>query len=509
MRLGLASLARGALLVQSAFVAFAAFVAEPVAAGGGDRFVLAWPPTRYESAELVLWLDEPSAAPAQVRVRARGLDVLVDVGAGQATRVPLPAGARCSVGVDACAIEAARVSGESGFSALLQSPDTHGAADTLLLTAHDTVRLRPAAEAGSEWRLLSMPSAPPGEMPLTASFASVVPANGGASVQVVGSSCAGVTQVDLQEGEVLTLSCGAVGEDLSGLAIVANAPIVVLSGNSVTTVPVDPGSGLSGDLLLDLAAEPVGAARYVALPLPRAPALAGRGDVVRIVALEAARITVSDDRGGLRVLDLVPGEVADLDTAAAGGDLALSLSSDASIACWQVPKSRALRGLGDPAAIPLVASTRYTLASRFFVPEGYAEANVLVVAAEPGARVLLDGMPLMLQPAPSGELVAASVVLPVPPAGGALHELTGDAPFGAWLAGFGGYKAHGCVAAEGRPRGPWILRGSHADALVPIAPASGSGFVDPEAGTLLFWQHEDDGVLLTVSRCGDAACLAW
>ena len=54
-----------------------AFVPAAVA-GGGERFVMAWPPTRYSSAELILWLDD-AAMGARVHVVGRGIDSVVDL----------------------------------------------------------------------------------------------------------------------------------------------------------------------------------------------------------------------------------------------------------------------------------------------------------------------------------------------------------------------------------------------------------------------------------------------
>lgn len=505
MRLPGPSRAARAALAAALVLALAA----PVRGGGGERFVLAWPPTRYESAELVLWLDDATSSPVQVRVRGRGIDALVEVGPAGAARIPLPREARCLPGVDDCALEAIRVAGDAAFSALLQSPDTNGAADTLLLTAHDTVRLVPAERAEREWRVLSMPCAPASEMPQGGTFATIVAASGAARVTADARACLGPADVTLLEGQALTLACAGEGDDLSGVAIRSDAPVVVLSGNAVTTVPVDPGRGLSGDLVMDLAAAPAGPARFAALPLPRAAAHAGRGDVVRVVALEPANVIVRDDLGGERVLSLAAGESVDLDTASPGADLALSLEADASIAAWQVPKSRALRGVGDPAAIPLVPSSRFTRGDRFFLPDGYAEANVLLVTAEPGARVTLDGEPLALRPLPGGGLDGARVDLAAAPAGGIVRELRSDRPFGASVAGFGGYKAHGAVAADASPALPMLLRGTRADDLRPLAPAGAREHVDADPAPLLFWQVEDDAALLRVARCGGACCLSW
>ena len=487
-----------------------ALLAPLSARAGGDRFVLAWPPTQYASAELVAWRDVAGGAPLRVRVQGRGIDRVVDVPAIEAARIPLPPEARCAPGLDACALTVTRVEGDASFSLLFQSPDTNGAADTLLLTAHDTMRIPPAAAAGTSWVAVSMPCAPAAEMPLGASFATITPASGSARVSAAPAGCLAAIDETIPEGFALTLTCTGEGGDVSGLRLASDAPIVVASGNAVTTVPVDPGRGLSGDLVLDLAGEPSGPALWAIPPLPRSLATAGLGDVVRIVALQDATVTIRDDRAGSTVLVLAAGETADVDTAGAGEDRAISLDASASIAAWQVPKSRARRGMGDPAAVPIVPSTRFTTSDRFFVPDGYAEAIVLVVVAEPAAAVLLDGVPLGLAPAPGVPLDMTRVSLPAAPAGGAVHELSGDAPFGAWIAAFGGYKACGHVAAASAgPRGVLLLRGTESSSLQPLLRVEGRSHDDPDASPRLFWAVDDDAAILRVRRCGASSCLTW
>ncbi len=508
---------RLALAMSGASIALA--VAPPARATGGDRFVLAWPPTRYATAEVILYRDVAGPEPLRARVAARGLDVEVTVPATGAARVALPAGAACAPGLDACAIEIARTLGDAAFSVVLQSPDTLGAADTLLLTAHDTVRIPPASSAGLRHVVLSMPCAPASEAPMSASFATVVPVAGAASVRLAGAPCVGTTTATIAAGEALTVTCSATGDDLTGMVIEADAPVIVLSGNAVSTVPVDPGRGYSADLVMDLAAQAgvagqaSGPMRLVAIPLPRSAPLAGRGDLVRVVALESASLVVLDDRGGRRDVLLAEGERLDLSTAAPGADLLLVLESTGAIAAWHVPVSRALRGMGDPAAIPLVPDSRFTTRDRFFVPEGYGEANVLCIAAEPGVAVTLDGVPVGLAPAPGGALWQARVSLPVAGTGGSVHDIEGTGRFGAWVAGFGGYKAHGHAAAFAPP-GPaapaaWLRRGVRPVGLEPVAPASARSHVDAEPGSLLFWAVDDPGAILRASRCAGATCLAW
>ena len=234
-------------LRPAALAALAAFVLAPgVRAGGGTRFALAWPPTRYRSAELILWLDDASQS-ATVRVHGRGVEVTVALAGSEATRLPLPQEAQCVAGVDACALVAERIAGTGLFVAALQSPDTSGAADTLLLTAHDTVLLPPEQAAATAHVVLAAPNPATNAFPESASFATIVPVAWPARVWT-SAGCLGPADAVLSEGEALTLECIAPLDDVTGILVECDGPVIVLSGNVVTQVPCDGGAGLSGDL---------------------------------------------------------------------------------------------------------------------------------------------------------------------------------------------------------------------------------------------------------------------
>jgi len=495
-----------------------ALLASRAVADGGSRAVLAWPPTRYASAEVVLWRDVASTDPLDVHVVARGLDLVVALPEHESARIPLPREARCDVGVDACAITCERVAGTAGFSALLQSPDTAGVPDTLLLTAHDTVRIPPAERCGRAPRVLSVPASSAAEMPSSASVVTIVPVDGPAHVIAPATACSAEVDVVLTSGEAFTLSCDGEGADLSGLAFEADAPVLGISGNAVAIAPLLPGQGLSGDLVLDVAPDiawSTAATTIVAPPLPRAAAQAGRGDVVRLLALADVSVRVRDDQGGDEVFALAAGATRDLDTAGAGVDRTLLVDADGALAAWHVPKSRAFRGMGDPAAVPLVPVSRFTRRDRVFIPDGYAESVALIVVTTQGSSVSLDGVEVAgFTPVASSDLAWASVALPPPaPSIGAVHDLDGDAPFGAWVVAQGGYKACGHAAAEAwpmpAPAGTAILRGVRADGLAPCATVPGRTYDDAAIEPLLFWSVEDPSALLQVAPCAAGACLSW
>ena len=502
------SLARSTVVVLAALAA----PATAAAGAGSDRFVLAWPPTRYARAEVVVFRADDDAGVLEVRVAGRGIDVTAPVPLGAAARVTLPAEARCAGGIDACAIVVERVSGAGTFHVVLQSPDTSGAADTLLLTAHDTVRVPPPASCDRRVVVVSAPNASLTEFPETLSFASVVPVAGAACV-VVTSGCAAAADVTVALPDVLTLSCAGPGEDLTGTVVEADRPVLVLSGNVATTVPVE--AGLSADLVLDAVLPATRTTTLVVPPLPRGAAWAGQGDVVRLVASGDVTVRVRDDRGRDESRALSVGEWWDVDTAGTAADVTLRVEADGPVHAWHLPKSRARRGMGDPAAIPIVPRELFTTSDRFFLPDGYAEANALVVVAEIGTTVLLDGMPLpALQAAPGAGLGWIRVALATPPSGpGAVHELSADGAFGAWVVGFGGYKAHGSAAAlewpAAQPEGTAVLRGLVPTALTIVARVTTGAWADTALDARAFYRVDDAAAVLRVTRCGGNACLRW
>jgi hypothetical protein len=491
-----------------------ALVVAPARADG--QVVLAWPPTRYATAELAIFRTTTGLDPLAVRVSGRGIDVVVDVPAVEAARVALPSEARCAPGIDACALTVERVSGAADVQVVLQSPDTRGAADTLLLTAHDTVRIPPPSAAGREHVVVAEANGLAGEFVEAASVITVVPVDGAARIAWRGA-CVGSGEAEVDLPDVLTLTCVDPGADATGAQVVSDAPVLVLSGNVVAPVPPDAPPGASGDLLLDVT-PPVaggGPVTLVVPPLPRARAAAGLGDVVRIVAQRAAMVRVRDDQGGDETRAVLPGEAWDVDTAGSPADRVLLVESDAPVAAWHLTKSRVLRGTGDPMAVRLVPRSTFTRSGRFFVPDGYGEGHALVVVREAGVAVRLDGTPVgPFVPAPAGTLEWAVVTVPPPPAdAGAVHALEADGAIGAWLVGQGGYKAHGCVAVSAEldpgPAAVAVLRGTEPDQLEVVGTASGGAWCDAAVAVRLFWRVASDGAVIRVARRGEEACLAW
>lgn len=499
---------------RHAAVLAALVLAQDLRAGAGTQFALGWPPTRYRSAELILWLDDV-AQPVTIRIHGRGVDSTLSIEGSAAVRVPLPPEAQCAVGIDACVLFAERVAGAGRFVAAFQSPDTAGAADTLLLTAHDSVLLPPREAAATAHVVLAAPNPATSAFAESASFATIVPVAWPARVRTSGG-CAVARDVALSDGEALTIACAAAGEDVTGILVDSDVSAVVLSGNVVTQVPWDGGSGLSGDLVLDSSpAARLGPTTLVAPPLPRSAATAGRGDIVRVVALAPSAVTVTDGAGAAITRLLAAGAAWDIDSLGPVADRMLRIDADGPVAAWHLLKSRMLRGVGDPAAIPLVARHAFTRRARFFVPDGYAEACTLVVVAEPGAAVLLDGIALSgWTSVPGGGLDAAIVALPAPAAGsGTVHSLAGDAPFGAWIAGLGGYKAHGMAAAIDWPATPApgvdVLRGVMPAALEVVARVAGGSWRDAGSEPLVYYAIDDPAALLEVARCSGQTCLSW
>lgn len=482
-----------------------------VAPASAERVVLAWPPTFYDSAELIVH-PGPATPPGahRVSVSARGFSADEALPATGALRLALPVEARCADGLDACAIVVQ--SDATDLRVVLQSPDTNGVPDTLARTAHDTVRAPSAAGAGRRFVVLSAPNSP--DVPEALSFASVTPV--GVAVTVTASApCLGRVERLVAAGEVLTLSCAEAGDDLSGAVVESDGPVAVFAGNRSASLPVEAGSGWSADLLLD--APPsldalAGGTTWLVPPLPRRVSHEGLGDLVRCAAGEALSVRIRDERGRDDTRALARGEVLDLDSADAGGDLLLRLDADGALLCRQFSKSRAHRGTGDPAAIPLVPRELFTDADVAFAPDGYGEGTHLVVVAEEGAAVALNGAGLGgLAPAPGDGLAWTVVELGEPPSGdGLMLRLESDGRFGAWLFGQGGYKAHGLTVARATPAPPMtvVMRGTGPQVLDPVDETNEERWCDPDPGPLLFYEVAAEASL-RLDRDGEATCLDW
>jgi hypothetical protein len=486
------------------------FAASASAQQGAEAWV-AWPPTRYESAELILHRAAGGGgALLRVRVTARGLDQSVELPVGAAFRLSLPPEARCAPGLDACGIHVIRTEGEDPFRVLLQSPETAGIPDTLVRTAHDVVRFPAPTEMGLRHRLLSWPNSP--EFAEALSFASFV-ASAVDTMMDGPTGCGFPGSVMLSPPDVFTVACSDAEEDLSGALFNSNRPMMVLSGNVAAAVPFEVGTGLSGDLLLDapLPLEPLAlGSTYLVPPLPRRESHAGLGDIIRVVAGEDLELRVRDD-----LLVLAGGEVLDFDTAAPGADLTLRLDADGPLLAWQLSKSRSLRGYGDGAAVPVVPVELFTEADAFFAPDGYGEGSFLIIVAPAGATPQLEGAPILAAPVPGpgGDFHSWTVDLGgVPAPAGLLAEIQAEGGLGAWVFGMGGYKAHGHVAARVVPGIPApsfrIHRSAEPSALPEVAVTSERRWEDSEPGELLFFRVEGDEALL-LSLCGESACLSW
>lgn len=492
--------------------ASAAWLLAAAGAGAAPSVRLAWPPTRYASAELVVHAGRPGQGPFEVRVRGRSLDVTATVQADAALRLPLPPEARCAPGVDACGIVVERLSGSADLAVVLQSPDTAGVPDTLLRTAHDSVRIPPPDECGRRHAVVSLPVS--ADLSEARTFASVVPADGPVTVDLQGS-CTGASGVPLEFPEVLTVSCTAAGDDLTGAAVDADGPVVVLCGNVVAPLPDEPGAGHSGDLILD-APWPLEwleeGATYLVPPLPRAASHAGLGDVVRLVAGAALTVRVRDDAGVDETLVLEAGEHVDWDTAGLGADRVLRLDADGPLIAWHLPKSRALRGTGDPAGIPIVPVELFAIEGCAFLPDGYSEGTHLVVVGTSPGGLLVDDAPAGGWVEGPAGLWWTLVELGEPPAGtGAVVALRSATPFGAWTVGQGGYKAHGTWAARAAPSPPpryRVLRGTTAGDLLLELETQSRSWSDGTPSPRIFYRVEG-AERLGVTRCAGRPCLSW
>ncbi|MEM7246976.1 MAG: IgGFc-binding protein [Acidobacteriota bacterium] len=477
-----------------------------------ERLHVAWPPSHYGDAELVLFLDEDDGA-ATVSVSGRDLLWEGEVSGDLATRIPLPSSQRCVDGLDDCILDVELIGGAGSVRAWLQSPGTAGVPDTLLFTAHDAVSVPPPSTWGRHHVLQSFPVS--SQFGLSTSFVTILGADEPVELELTrAGDCTSLGAWTLPVGTALTLTCELVGAELSGVELVSEHPVLVLSGNVVAEVPVET-PGLSGDYLLDLTPPVdrlVGGTTHLVPALPRAPGLEGRGDLVQVVASEAVLVRVRDDAGGDEQHALAAGEVLEIDTAGDGADRTLRIDADGPVTAWHLTSSRARRGRGDPAAWSLVPRQQWGDGDRFFVPDGYGERQHLVVVSEGGTAdgVSLDGAPLTgFLAGPTSELSWTVVDLATPPSGdGALHRLACEQPCAAWLVSFGGFKAQGSVVSSGARPQVIVSGGGEAHALHALGVGEDGRFVVSIGEPLTFFRVTPARDL-RLRRLGDLVELSW
>jgi len=440
----------------------------------------AWPPSFYESAEVLLATSEPS--PVRVEVRGPGLDAVFTVARSAPVRFPLPLQGRLAGEAGVRRAAAWRLSSEGNFTALLQTPATEGVPDSTLWTAHDAVRLPAEADLGAAYRALAWPAedrcfGPSGGEPCSDSWLAAVAVRDGTVLRLDGSPCGAARQAGpLAAGDLFLLRCLGPGEDVTGVRVRSDTPFLLLSGSAAARLPA---GGGSMDTLWSapLPEEAWGTLHHV-LPCPGDPFFAGEGDYVRVVGDPGTEVEV--DAGALPGRWTLPGAgVLDLDGAAFGGR-ALRISSSAPVAVAQLMKSRSHRGTGDPALLALPPASAGVAAFSWPVPDGYGEGYHVGICAPLGAVVTLDGAGVSLSPLPGGTHGAAVVELPAPPRGGTgEHRLAGSGPVVAWVAGQGIFKSYAHTAGWTRP--VRVLRGTAPDALSVVAVEPSAPWTDEEA----------------------------
>jgi hypothetical protein len=474
----------------------------------GREFLLAWPPTYYESAELLVATGDPR--PVRVRVEGPGLSHELDVSAGSPARLPLPPGAR----LDAGGLHpggAIRVTAERPVDLLLHAPATEGIPDSLVWTSHDALRVPPADALGESYRALSWPNdwGCGAERCESSTFLVAVAMESGTRLHVGGGPCFEETETEMEAGDALLLRCDGPGDDVTGVRVWAGRPFLLLSGNRGVVLPEEGGS--ADTLLAAPPPEWSWGTLYHVLHLPRDPFFAGEGDFVRIVAGEGG--------AGVRVASasreehhgLPEGGTLTLDGAEWLGE-PLRIVADRPVQVAQLAKSRDHRGTGDPALLALAPADSGVREARLLLPDGYGDSYHAGVVAPAGARVLLDGAPLHLDPLPGGIHAGAVLSLQAPPPGTVgEHRLESDRPVTGWVSGQGLYKSF--LYPVGRRVPPIVRRGADPRELELLAREAESPWEDAdalgdEAPPLLFYRV-GPADHLWVGRAGAAVLLVF
>jgi hypothetical protein len=244
---------------------------------------------------------------------------------------------------------------------------------------------------------------------------------------------AGVAQtITLGAGDVLEITSRT--GDLTGSRITSDAPVGVWSGHYAATVPVDMMyADHLEEQMFPIAAL---AGRYVivAPAVPGAPD--GKIEVVRVIATaEGTTLTYDPPQPGAPATIAHAGDFVELDNTAA--TFQLTASQPVLVAQYMEGSQATPEHIGDPSLALAVPVEQFRTSYLVHAPINYA-TNDLDVVAPAGATVMLDGTPLSFTPiGDTGFALARVQPLGRGPNADGNHALTGSAPFGVNVYGYG------------------------------------------------------------------------
>ena len=248
---------------------------------------------------------------------------------------------------------------------------------------------------------------------------------------------AGMPQtIMLSSGDVLELTSR--DGDFTGTSISGDKPLQVISGHYCADIP----DGVAACDHLEESMFSVDALgrRY----LINAPAVTsiptGKAEVVRVIATTAGtNLTYDPPQPGAPATIANAGDFVEISGTAAS----FMITADQKVLVAQYMEGQdAGGGTGDPAMTLAVPVEQFRNSYLFHAPTNY-ESNYVDVTAPMGANVILDGMPITFTAVgTSGYGLSRVYPLGAGPGGDGSHNITGDAPFGITVYGYGQYTSY-------------------------------------------------------------------
>lgn len=441
-------------------------------------------------------IANPGAKTANVHVTRGGSKIVdVQVGPGELRSVELPWVGALRQSVSGKGLESAlvadgayRLSSSVPVVAYQFNPVDFAAKDTFSYT-NDASLLLPTSALRGEYRVLAWPthhytvggssrwSDQPGFVAVTAAvdgttveITSTAHVRAGTGVAAIGAGGKGTWRLDA--GDVLVLESAdlpsgaspAPGEpcvtrslsqgtftlcpsppsyDLSGSRIEADRPVQVIAGHDCAMIPYD---SFACDHLEEslLPVDALGNQYVVAAPEVATNTMGTAGTtpdatVVRVLSAADGNVVHVEPPGVQKDVTLAAG--AWIEIGPTTSDLVVTGTRKLLVAQYMVGENWKGRSgtAGDPSQSSAVPTAQYRVSYSFFAPASYTY-NFVNVVARTGTRVKLDGQ--SLPPSSFAPIGASGWSVLRWPVSGRAHAMTGDAPFGITVYGYGAYTSY-------------------------------------------------------------------
>ncbi|OGW29567.1 MAG: hypothetical protein A2X56_13130 [Nitrospirae bacterium GWC2_57_13] len=429
----------------------------------GTDFWLAWPPTYYDTAKIVIQSDEAARVTVTTAVPLYQTSYhtwTVDVAPGAPAVIPLMASSEVNDTKNVVENKGIRIQSDRKVSVVFHAPDSVKDGD-------DSYRALPVHMLGTEYYVMTYY---PGvsQFWFPGGAYTIVAAENNTEVNIGGSS------IRLEQGQTYVYNTGNTGVDLTGTRITSNRPIGVFGSayRAFVTSSRETSIQISyGDVLLEqmLPVSLLGTDYYSA-PL-YSP---GSGDVFRIMAVrDNTQVVVKNQYHTARTFTLQAGQWTEFEQ-----EEALRITGSQPISVAQYAKGIMSAKVGDPFQMTLIPTDKLRTAYRFYSFPGYGGYNslfpeyskqgnfVTIIAPEPETAVTLDGVTvtdgwLPLTDAASYALLSVNE---------GEHVIVADKPVGVYVHGYGMTTSYGYPAGLATPLNNLALS---APVLTPAAPTEG------------------------------------